>query len=95
MTLSSVKNGLRKKMLLRPKQKSVVGMVNVLSTFCNARKLVLDIYARTIATSKACLQLPELRRLFEMKRTLHDFRVLSIADGSVRKADFESEIRHS
>lgn len=46
-------------MPLRPEQKLVESIMYLVSKFCKAGEVVLNTYAGTLVTAKACLRLPE------------------------------------
>lgn len=56
--ISASTNGLTKKMMLRPDQKLMKRLINVVSKFYRMQELVLDTCKSTLATLKMCLKLP-------------------------------------
>lgn len=66
---------LEKRLLLRPEQRSVEWMMDLVSKFCKAGGPVLATCASTSATAKAYLQPPEHRRFVGLSSTLLDFKM--------------------
>lgn len=66
---SAPADNLVRKMMLWLEQKSVEGMVDFMSKFCKAEKLVLVIRASNITTSNTCLQLAGLHKFVGLKST--------------------------
>lgn len=62
-----------KRVILRPKQKSVSCMLDLVSKFCNPGEPVVYTCACTLLTAKACLQQPQHRRFVDYEKNLMCF----------------------
>lgn len=69
--------------------------MNLLSRFGKAEKLVLDTCNGNLVTEKACLTLPEHRRLLGCEEDCLISGCASIAVNGKREAGFESKFRHN
>lgn len=83
-----------KKVLVRPDQKSVEWMMDLVFKFCNAGDLALDTCAGTSASVKPCLQLLEYCRPVECEKVLLVLKTRFTASRIIHKAAFEFGPRH-